>query len=196
MVRDESGGTCLESASQSGNVEIVRQLLEAGAQIDATDERRYTPLMMAASEGHDEVVQVLAAAKASLDLKQRSGMTALMMATMKQHTTTVRTLLKAGARADVRGPGPADTAPNIARVQGFIEIERLLTKPCCSHCNEPGAAAVCAGCKAAHYCDRQCQKAAWKAGHKLQCGAERAEPQSSPQPPPAKLKGKSAKHKK
>ena len=38
----------------------------------------------------------------------------------------------------------------------------------CSACGVSEVQFVCAGCKSAHYCGEQCQKAGWK-GHKLLC---------------------------
>lgn len=43
---------------------------------------------------------------------------------------------------------------------------------CCAQCGAPGAPAVCAGCHDAHYCGPECQRAAWKSGHRLACRAK------------------------
>jgi len=46
----------------------------------------------------------------------------------------------------------------------------------CFTCGVPGDTegvelSVCAQCKAAFYCSRECQKRDWKAGHKLDCAS-------------------------
>ena len=44
--------TPLFMAATFGNLEITKRLIEAGAQLDAMDETRQTPLHRAAAEGH------------------------------------------------------------------------------------------------------------------------------------------------
>ena len=55
MVRD-SGTSPLMLASQSGHVEIVRLLLEAGSDRNLANSDGYTALMAACGNGHVEVV--------------------------------------------------------------------------------------------------------------------------------------------
>mmetsp|Transcript_5395 Transcript_5395/g.12433 ORF Transcript_5395/g.12433 Transcript_5395/m.12433 type:complete len:480 (-) Transcript_5395:4-1443(-) len=45
----------------------------------------------------------------------------------------------------------------------------------CAHCGKTDAPAVCARCKAVHYCGPICQKAHWQAGHKQECAKSTAE---------------------
>lgn len=44
----------------------------------------------------------------------------------------------------------------------------------CDECGKPKAGLRCSQCQSAHYCDQTCQKAAWKKGHKAECGSLRA----------------------
>ena len=49
---------------------------------------------------------------------------------------------------------------------------RLVPAPmpeACDACGKQGALMRCSGCKSAHYCDRKCQKDAWKEEHKSKC---------------------------
>ena len=46
-------------AAESGHLEVVQALLNAGAWVDGDDRTSITPLMLAAREGHDAVVQLL-----------------------------------------------------------------------------------------------------------------------------------------
>lgn len=39
----------------------------------------------------------------------------------------------------------------------------------CFSCLTPNASEVCPACRVAHYCNKECQKAAWKAGHNKEC---------------------------
>ena len=51
------------------------------------------------------------------------------------------------------------------------EIERKIRESC-AHCRADlpeGKQSCCVECKAAYYCNRDCQVAHWKAGHKKDC---------------------------
>lgn len=49
----------------------------------------------------------------------------------------------------------------------------LLSHRECHHCRKLCAnPKICSACKFAHYCSKECQKAAWKAGHKQKCKQE------------------------
>eukprot|EP01091_Cochliopodium_minus_P000913 TRINITY_DN1080_c0_g6_i1.p1 TRINITY_DN1080_c0_g6~~TRINITY_DN1080_c0_g6_i1.p1 ORF type:complete len:739 (-),score=227.44 TRINITY_DN1080_c0_g6_i1:18-2234(-) len=56
---DDKGSSLLHSASQEGNVEMVKMLLECGANINAIDKEKYTPVLEAASQKHFNVVKLL-----------------------------------------------------------------------------------------------------------------------------------------
>ena len=59
------GSTPLLMASQEGQLECVRLLLEAGAAIDQADEQGATPLFAACHQGHLEVAKLLSSYGAS-----------------------------------------------------------------------------------------------------------------------------------
>ncbi len=58
---DFYGLTALHYASEQGNVEIMRKLLRAGAQVDCTDQNRsvLTPIHIATCSGQLQAVQIL-----------------------------------------------------------------------------------------------------------------------------------------
>ncbi len=58
------GWTPLHGASKSGNLELVKFLIEEGADVNAPDEVGMTPLHLAAKHGHSEVVKLLIQKKA------------------------------------------------------------------------------------------------------------------------------------
>ena len=73
-------------------------------------------------------------------------------------------------------PASRDSLPVIRAVQA--STLRGTPMPACSHCGKhKDELRMCASCRSARYCSRECQVAAWKHGHKQECGrlaAERA----------------------
>jgi len=72
--------TVLMRKARDGNVAWVADLIERGADLEATDDRGCTALMHAAYAGHLEVVQALLEAGADPNRGSKKGNTALMMA--------------------------------------------------------------------------------------------------------------------
>ena len=100
--RDEHGRTALHIAAEGGYVEIAQCLLAKGANVNATDFNRKTPLHLAAAKAPQEsgMVKFLCNQdRAMVDAKDNDGMTPLMH-TSPHHPTTIRCLLESGA--DVR----------------------------------------------------------------------------------------------
>eukprot|EP00854_Cymbomonas_tetramitiformis_P013797 gene13797-16308_t len=91
-------GVVLRAASASGTTAAVVELLEAGAALDATDNKYgSTALMEAASSGHEVVLRLLLKSGAALDATSNQGWTALMHAAEGGHEGALRMLLEAGA---------------------------------------------------------------------------------------------------
>lgn len=70
------GWTALHYAAASGNLAILRRLLEESAYIDAESPNRTTPLMMAARGGHRDAVKLLLDEGADVALKNEAGLSA------------------------------------------------------------------------------------------------------------------------
>ena len=138
----EKATDLLVAACAKGHVELVSQLLEAGADINSAwchcGNVRYpclqqhshcgwTPLGAAASAGHANAVAVLLQAGADPDLQsqcQHSGThTPLDRAAARGHVEVARLLLEAGAK--VRATGPHSPLA-IASWFGHLDVMRLL----------------------------------------------------------------------
>lgn len=84
--KNEHGYTALMLASAGGHLDIVKGLLEAGAQVNLRNESigGNTALIRASVGDHPEVVRELLAAGAQVDIKNKEGQTALNLATNDQ----------------------------------------------------------------------------------------------------------------
>jgi ankyrin repeat protein len=126
---DEEGATAFLRASQSGDVELMRLLLEHGADPHIFTELGVTPLAVAAGIGWVEGVtsehspeQTVEAVRMLLDLgidpdyQADTGRVALHGAAHKGATEVVRVLVAAGARMDIRDFGNTDNrgSPELA----------------------------------------------------------------------------------
>lgn len=79
----------------NGDVDVVRALLEKGANVNAKDSDGETALMKAAYYGYADVVRVLIEKGASADAKNRLGETALQLARLKNRADIVDLLQNA-----------------------------------------------------------------------------------------------------
>lgn len=118
---DENGATAFLRASQSGDVPLMRLLLEHGADPHIYTELGVTPLAVAAGIGWVEGVtsewsteQTIEAVKLLLELgvdpnyQADTGRTSLHGAAHKGATEVVKILVEAGARMDIRDFGNTD----------------------------------------------------------------------------------------
>jgi len=121
-----SGDTALDSAAGLGEVEMVRLLLDRGANPKIGDKDNLTPLQLAAHHGNLAIVRMLLKAGANVNsTDSRYGYTALASASQNDHVKVVRELLGAGADPTLRIKN-GRTASELAHLKGRDDVERLL----------------------------------------------------------------------
>jgi ankyrin repeat protein len=123
--KNENGETLLFLATKNGDLESVKELINAGADVDANNDEYghgggvtgKKALMEASRKGHLEIVKELIVAGADVNAKDSSGFTALMFASEGGKLETIKELINNGA--DVNQKAPWGSSPVI------IASERL-----------------------------------------------------------------------
>ncbi len=113
---NRTGWTPLHYAAASGNVMIIRRLLDESAYIDAESPNGTTPLMMAARGGRVEALQLLLEEGADPLLRNERGMTAADFARAYGFTDLVRVLDERAGATGNAVPAPAQPTPEAAAV--------------------------------------------------------------------------------
>lgn len=119
--------TPLMIASADNNLEVVKLLVEAGANVNQKNkENGKTALMYAASLGYVEVCEYLLSQKNILiNAKDKEGKTALMHAVSNARIDIIKLLLDKKANVNAR-TNTEDSALSIAMKIGRPEIAKLL----------------------------------------------------------------------
>src|ERR1017187_220838 len=128
---DAAGIPVLAIATSRKQLEIVRLLLEAGANpnISVTDQNadlKSAPVInLAAANGELVFLQLLIKAKANIEAKDATGLTPLMCAAYTGNTATLDTLLKAGCVIEARD-NSGYTALIFASNAGHVSCVKVL----------------------------------------------------------------------
>ncbi|RHZ58705.1 hypothetical protein CDV55_106519 [Aspergillus turcosus] len=99
---------------------IVKMLLEAGADLEAKNVWEQTPLTRAAIYGSTSAVRLLLEKGANVETRDKSGFVPLLLAAWEGHTAVVCLLLEHGARID-SASADGDTALILAADNGHHE---------------------------------------------------------------------------
>ena len=82
-------GPLLAQAALNNDINIVRKLITAGADVNATDQGGLSPLYYAANEKNPEIIKLLLTADADVNIKTPSGNTPLHIVLMATDYSTV-----------------------------------------------------------------------------------------------------------
>ena len=123
----------IELPCQEGYLEIIRLLVENGANVNYIGYKKFTPIRIAARNGHFEIIKYLAENGAEIDARAEDGATPLEHAAYKGHIEIVKYLVEKGANInniDKEGDFPIGEAAKQGRivvVQYLIEQGADLT---------------------------------------------------------------------
>ena len=118
------GRTLLHAASADGLVDIAQWLLDIGADANAQDDSRGTPLYFAAINGHLRLVWILLGRGADVNAAATDNYTLLHKASSGGHISTVRLLIEHGADVHARDKTqltPLHYAQNAGTMRLLIE---------------------------------------------------------------------------
>ncbi|KAI1174739.1 hypothetical protein F4777DRAFT_552834 [Nemania sp. FL0916] len=119
------GETALHLACRKGYPEIVRILLNRGADVMRCDNDGWTPLIAACSQGSEEIVQLLIDNSADLETRNNIGFTALISACSNGFDKVVRLLINNGADVNPKSR-EGRAALNFACANGLHQVAVLL----------------------------------------------------------------------
>ena len=125
----DDGRTALMLASKFGMKGMVRDLISAGADVNARNSNGGTALMYSAIRGDESTVDLLLKQGANVNATAKFGWSALMVAAAKGHGSIVGKLIHSGA--DVNGRDVYHWTPLMrASYAGYADAVRvLLTDP-------------------------------------------------------------------
>jgi len=121
--------TPLMSAAVSGNLDVVKQLVAAGAWVNYMNSLAVNALWIAANNGNLDVVKYLVKHGSYINNRNKEDVTPLMAAAMNGHLEVARFLIAAKANLDlVHNDGNGDTALMFALANGHTAIARYLVE--------------------------------------------------------------------
>ncbi|XP_019763189.1 ankyrin repeat and KH domain-containing protein 1 isoform X1 [Dendroctonus ponderosae] len=118
--------TPLMESSQEGHLELVRFLLEYGANVNAVTQTNDTALTYACENGHTDVAELLIQYGADIEHESEGGRTPLMKACRAGHLCTVKFLIDKGANPRKQTTNNDHTPLSLACAGGHLPVVQLL----------------------------------------------------------------------
>lgn len=117
--------TPLNMASYVGKTDIVKYLLEKGADINTKDREGSTPLQNAAAKGHFDIVKLLVEKGSDVNYKDDNGVTPIHFGCMSGNVDLVKYLVEKGA--DINAVSKIGRKPAVDAVfGGNVEVLKYL----------------------------------------------------------------------
>ncbi len=127
MTETVSSDSSLAKAASRGDIAKVKQLINDGAKIDATDALGRTPLHMAVFYSHPKTTALLIASGSNINAKDRTGMTPLHAAVLVGDLQEVDLLLEKKPEIDTTNEIGL-TPLHLAAATGQPQLSALLIK--------------------------------------------------------------------
>jgi len=115
---------CLIIAAREGQLDVVKELMRKGLDIDCELKYGSSALMIAASRGHNEIVRLMASAGAKVNRRNKFGISALSEAAERGHRVVLRTLVELGADVNMlhNNGGTAILAAAVRRDMKTVKV--------------------------------------------------------------------------
>lgn len=126
---EHDGTTALHWAVQHGNLDLVKALIRAKANVNAKNRYGVAPVWLAATNGHDATLEALLRAGADAHTTRAdSGETVLMIGAMSGHRGVLQRLLAYGADPNAKDAVRGQTALMWAAAEGHPAAVRVLVE--------------------------------------------------------------------
>ena len=116
------------AAVSSGDLLLVKKLLDSGVDIDVQDSKDYTPLLLALRDYHPKIAEYLIRNGANLELQNDNDSTPLAIASFRGYLDIVELLIDSGANVNAVGKNDNWTALMSAASGDNLEIAKLLVE--------------------------------------------------------------------
>ena len=98
---DKDGDFPLFIAVKNGYGEIVKYLVDHGADVNKEDKSKKTPLLVAAKKGHKEIIEYLVDHGVNVNKEDKNGNTPLIYAIDRGHIDIAKYLIEKGSNIDI-----------------------------------------------------------------------------------------------
>jgi ankyrin repeat protein len=122
---ETNGGSALYQAALAGNLEILKLLLDKGANVNAQLGGGETILHVMATNGRAAIVKLLLENHANIEARDRFGLTPLMVTAQNDQVEAARQLLDAGAQIEARDTH-GETAMHLAAHRASTAVLSVL----------------------------------------------------------------------
>lgn len=124
-IQDEQRQSALRMASANGHRKVVRLLLEAGADINASNWEKRTALLLAAENGQISIARLLLNRGAREDISDNKGRSPIFAATEKGLDLMVQAILLSTGKPDVQN-GDGNTPLCVSAARGHEKVVEVL----------------------------------------------------------------------